>query len=83
MPYEGDYLNVSFEVPPGFDRLRNEIFLKTTGHYVIYTDKEKDEQTNLVEELMTTPGKILEYSMMIYGQSIKQTAEIIKRNGNK
>jgi len=83
MPDEGNYLNVSYEVPPDFDRLRNEIFLKTTGHYVLYTDKEKSEQTDLFEELMSTPGKILEYSMMIYGQSINQMAEIIKHNSNK
>ncbi|MBK7159769.1 MAG: hypothetical protein IPH77_14845 [Ignavibacteria bacterium] len=58
-------------------------FLKPQVVWKLYTDKEKSEQTDLVEELMTTPGKILEYSMMIYGQSINQIAEIIKHNSNK
>lgn len=77
MPYEGDYANIYYDTPPDFDKKKNKIFLKTTGYYEIYIDKSKSEQTELVEEILLTPGKIIEYSMSVYNQKIKSISEYL------
>lgn len=71
MPDDGDYANIFYDAPPDFDKKKNMIFLKTTGFYEIYIDKGKSEQTELVEEILMSPGKIIEYSMSVYNQRIK------------
>lgn len=78
MPEEGNYSNVYYNAPLDFNQARTELFLKTTGYYELYIDKGRSEQTALVEELMTTPGKIIQYSMTLYNQHIKSMAERLK-----
>ena len=75
MPDYGDHAIIYYDVPEKFSVSENEIFLKTTGFYEIYINKAKKEQTALVEELLTTPGIIIEYSMKIYKQSIGKIVE--------
>ena len=83
MPDLGNYSNIEFGMPVGFDKSVNEIFLKTTGYYEIYTDKSKSEQTALIEDIMNTPGKIIEYSMALYKKDMKILSESINFRGNK
>lgn len=83
MPDLGNYSNIEFGMPEGFDKSVNEIFLKTTGYYEIYTDKSKSEQTALIEDIMNTPGKIIEYSMALYKKDMKILSESINFRGNK
>lgn len=83
MPYEGNYSNVEFNVPAGYDKSVNEIFLRTTGYYEIYTDKSKNEQTALIEDIMNSPGKIIDYSMRLYDNDMKRLAECFNLNGKK
>lgn len=83
MPVIGDHAFVFYDVPPDFDKSRYDIFLKSTGYYDIHTDKEKPEQTALVEEILTTPGKIIEYSMSVYNKRIKFISEELSYYGIK
>jgi len=83
MPEEGNYSNIYFDVPADFRISENEIFIKATGYYEIKTDRDKSEQTELVNELMNTPGKITEYSMMLYRQNVKQISDYLNRHGKK
>lgn len=83
MPVYGDHAFVFYDVPPDFEKSRYDIFLKSTGYYDIHTDKEKPEQTALVEEILTTPGKIIEYSMSVYNQRIKFISEELSYYGIK
>jgi len=83
MPGYGNQANIFYDVPANFDENRNEIFLKTTGYYEIYIDKGKVEQTELLNEIMNTPGKIIEYSMMLYNQKIKSISEYLNVSSKK
>ena len=83
MPVYGNHAFVFYDVPPDFDKSRYDIFLKTTGYYDIHTDKGKPEQTALIEEILTTPGKIIEYSMSVYNQRIKIISEELSNYGIK
>lgn len=75
MPEPGNTSNVYFDVPPEFDKTRNEIFLKTKGYYEVRVDREKKEQRAMIDDIMATPGKIIKYSMMLYNQKIKDITE--------
>jgi hypothetical protein len=81
MPETGDYSVLYFSVPEGFDRNKNDVFLKTTGYYELNLDKSKPEQTNLIKEIMYTPGKIIEYTFDVYKQRIKSF--MVSKNSNK
>ncbi len=73
----GNYANIYYEAPPDFDKKKNKIFLKTTGYYEIYIDKGNKEQSELVEEILIKPGKIIDYSMSVYNKEIKRIAEYL------
>lgn len=75
MPEVGNFSNVYFDVPQGFDKIRNELFLRTTGFYDINVDKKTPEQKDMIEEIYAAPGKIIKYSMKLYNQKIKDITE--------
>jgi hypothetical protein len=75
MPEIGNTSNVYYNLPQGFDRTKNEIFLKTTGYYEVHVDKEKSEEKTTLEEILATSGKIIQYSMELYNQKIKGITE--------
>ncbi|MCB0726891.1 MAG: hypothetical protein KDD00_05470 [Ignavibacteriae bacterium] len=83
MPDEGNYSNVEFNVPQDFDRSVNEIFIRTTGYYEIYTNKNNREQKALIEDIMNTPGKIIQYSMSQYKQNMNRFTENLNLYGKK
>ncbi len=78
MPLVGNKSDLYFDVPAGFERTRNEIFLKTTGWYEVNIDKMKPEQKDLISEIMSTPGKIIYYSMSLYNLKLKELTELQK-----
>lgn len=83
MPDIGNAFDLYFNSPENFNRKTCEIFLKTNGWYKINTDKNKPEQTALFYELINTPGKIIEYSIQLYKQNIKEFTELkIKQSQN-
>ncbi|MEZ4690130.1 MAG: hypothetical protein R3A12_08075 [Ignavibacteria bacterium] len=75
--------NVEFNVPQDFDRSVNEIFIRTTGYYEIYTNKNNREQKALIEDIMNTPGKIIQYSMSQYKQNMNRFTENLNLYGKK
>lgn len=75
MPEIGNTSNVYYDVPPEFDKIRNEIFLKTTGYYEVRVDREKNEQRSMIDDIMSTPGKIIQYSLALYSQKIKSITD--------
>ncbi len=83
MPGYGNQSLVYFDVPPDFDSNKYDIFLKSTGYYEIYTDKTVSEQTALVDEILNTPGKIIEYSMLVYNQRMKTISQYMNYDGIK
>lgn len=62
----GDWVRLVFEVPRQPQNTRRSIFLKSHGYYKIQFDKTLPEQTGLIKELLKTPGKIVEYSLVEY-----------------
>jgi hypothetical protein len=46
--------------------MQRSIFLKTTGYYEIRLDKSQPEQTELIQTLIATPRKIVDYSNKRY-----------------
>lgn len=73
----GDYSNITFNVPEGFNMNTSEIFLKTTGYYIINNiNNNGPEQTELINEIMNTPGRIIEYSYQVYNQKLKTLKEL-------
>ncbi len=71
----GNTANIYYDVPPEFEMTKNEIYLKTSGYYEVNTDKKINEQKELIEAIMSTPGKIIKYSMMLYNQKVKGITE--------
>jgi hypothetical protein len=59
----GDWAKFHFVAPPVKNNLERTIFLKTTGYYEIQIDKTKPERTQLIRELIETPGLIVDYSL--------------------
>jgi len=83
MPEIGDAFDLTFDAPEKFNRKTCEVFLKTNGWYEINTDKSKPEQTELLSEIMNNPGRIVDYSIQLYKQSIKELTELfLKQNRN-
>ncbi|MCI0472427.1 MAG: hypothetical protein L0Y76_02460, partial [Ignavibacteria bacterium] len=77
MQFTGDYSNATFKVPEGFNRNTSEVFLKTTGYYTLNNiEMNRPEQTELIKEIMNTPGKIIEYTFHVYNQKIKTMKEL-------
>jgi len=66
MPRLGDWLKVEFAVTPEVAGYKRSIFMKTIGYYEIQIDKSQPEKTDLIKTLLTTPGKIVDYSMEEY-----------------
>ncbi|MCX6161188.1 MAG: hypothetical protein NTV87_07620, partial [Ignavibacteriae bacterium] len=83
MPLVGNKSDLYFDVPAGFDRTKNEIFLKTTGWYEVNIDKTKPEQMDLISEIMSTPGKIIDYSMSLYNLKLKELTEAQNRETSR
>jgi hypothetical protein len=66
MPNVGDRATMSFAAisqPAGTSR---SVYLKCAGYYTLHLPKDTPEQTALINELLSTPGKILEYSVSQY-----------------
>ncbi len=83
MPDSGNHAEIFFNLPLDYDSSRDDIFLKTTGYYEIQTDKSKSEQTALVEEIINTPGKIIDYSMSVYNMRMKTILQSLNNYGIK
>jgi len=66
MPNLQDWAEIEFVAPPGKEGLERSLFLKSTGYYKIKLDEEKSEQTQLIENMLSTPGAIVEYSLNEY-----------------
>jgi len=62
----GDWAKVSFDAPPQREGATRTVFLETTGYYEIHLDKGQPEQTELIHQLLTTPGLIVEYAVQEY-----------------
>lgn len=63
MPIVGDYFFAEAEAPEikeGFDRT---IFLKTSGYYKLHLKKDQPMQTQLLFDISSLPGEIVNYSM--------------------
>jgi len=76
MPEVGNSCELYFNVPEEFRRTTSEIFLKSTGWYEINIDKTKPEQTDLISDIMNSPGKIIDYSMSLYNKKMKELAQV-------
>ena len=76
MPEIGNAFDLQFDVPDNYNKKTCEVFLKTNGWYEINTDKTKPEQKALLYDLMNTPGRIIDYSILLYKQSIKELTEL-------
>jgi hypothetical protein len=83
MPEIGNAFDLQFDAPENFSKKTCEVFLKTNGWYEINTDKTKPEQTALLYEIMNTPGRIIEYSIQLYKQNLKELTELkLKQSQN-
>jgi hypothetical protein len=66
MPQVGDWAKINFDAPEERPGSKRSVFLKTTGYYEIQIDETQPEKTELIRQLLTTPGKIIEYSLDEY-----------------
>ncbi len=66
LPKVGDWAKVNFDAPPPEKGNERTVFLKTSGYYEIHIAKDQPEQTQLIRQLLTTPGLIVEYAMDEY-----------------
>jgi hypothetical protein len=66
LPKVGDWAKVNFDAPPPEKGNERTVFLKTSGYYEIHIAKDQSEQTQLIRQLLTTPGLIVEYAMDEY-----------------
>jgi len=66
MPNVGDWAKITFSVPTQEKGTSRSIFLKTTGYYELHLAKDRAEQTDFIERLMTTPGLVTEIAMKEY-----------------
>jgi hypothetical protein len=62
MPEVNDWFKAEFAAPERNSGMQRSIFLKTTGYYEIRLDKSQPEKTELIQTLIATPGKIVDYS---------------------
>jgi hypothetical protein len=72
MPEVGNSFNLNFDVPKEYKKETFELFLKTSGWYEINIDKSRQEQTELINDIFTNPGKIIDYTIMINKQKAKE-----------
>ncbi len=63
MPVTGQYFTARFPAPPAVPGMGRSIFLQTSGWYELHIAKDAPEQTALIQELMSKPGKIVSYSL--------------------
>ncbi|MBI5401858.1 MAG: hypothetical protein HY959_00515 [Ignavibacteriae bacterium] len=82
MPEIGNAFDLQFDAPENFNRKTCEVFLKTSGWYEINTDKSKSPQSALLDELMNTPGKIVEYSLQLFRQNMESLARTNNKKNN-
>jgi hypothetical protein len=66
MPEVGDWFKAEFEAPDKQPEKRRTIFLETTGYYKLHIDKTKPAETELIKNLLATPGEIVTYSIERY-----------------
>jgi hypothetical protein len=66
MPEVNDWFKAEFAAPERNSGMQRSIFLKTTGYYEIRLDKSQPEQTELIQTLIATPRKIVDYSNQRY-----------------
>jgi len=66
MPEVGNWVKVIFDLPSPQNGTKRSIFLKTSGYYEIHLSKNKPEQKELIQKLLTTPGMIVEFAMDRY-----------------
>lgn len=71
MPDTSCKATIYFDVPIQKENTKRSLFLKTTGYYDIHLKKDKPEQTELIAQILTTPGLILKYAMEQYVNKIK------------
>jgi len=71
MPDSTCTANINFEAIPQKEKTNRSLFLKTTGYYDIHLKKDKPEQTELIEKILSTPGLILEISMKEYVKQLR------------
>jgi len=72
MPQVNDWFKAEFAAPEITSGMQRSIFLKTTGYYEIRLDKTQPERTELIRTLMTTSGKIVDYSNQRYSDWFKE-----------
>jgi len=72
MPEVNDWFKAEFAAPERNSGMQRSIFLKTTGYYEIRLDKSQPEQTELIQTLIATPGKIVDYSNKRYSDWFKE-----------
>jgi hypothetical protein len=73
MPDTSCTANIYFDVPnPPKEGFTRTLFLKTTGYYEIHLKKDQPEQKDFIEQIYNTPGLILEYTMKLYIEKIKE-----------
>jgi hypothetical protein len=80
MPDVGNSFDLNFNVPENYNKETCELFLKTNGWYEINIDKSKPEQTELINDIFNNPGNIINYSMKLYKQKIKNLTELKLNN---
>lgn len=59
----GDWMRVTYPAPPLAPGLERSLFLKTSGYYMLHLPEGYPEQAALIHEIMTTPGKAVEFAM--------------------
>jgi hypothetical protein len=72
----GDWVKMDFPAPSQKQDTNRTVFLKTSGYYEIHLTKDKPEQTERIQTLMSTPGAIVRYAIQEYQKLGSQTATL-------
>ncbi|MBK8552291.1 MAG: hypothetical protein IPL53_14990 [Ignavibacteria bacterium] len=78
MPDSTSTANLEFEKTGYAENMSMSLYLKTTGYYDIHLKKDKPEETELIENIYSTPGLIVEISLNEYVKKIKSLGALNK-----
>ena len=70
LEFADDYFLAEFEAIPKSEEMEHSFFLKTSGYYDFYLPRDHPMQTDKLYEIVTVPGKAVEYSMELFNEQM-------------
>jgi len=80
MPNIGDRTDIYLNVPDGYNKETNDIFVETTGWYDINLAKNTEPQNLLIEKILYTEGGLFNLAMDLYFRNLKYISHTFNLN---